>query len=84
MSGLTGEQVEILEHTTYRAAGGFYCGDSPAVQALVEAGLMEPAGRKGFVPDPYFSITGAGRRVLREALQARPRWPGGEGSCGNP
>lgn len=62
---LNREQREILEHTAKRAAGGLYCGDSPDMQALVSAGLMEFAGRKPFVPDTYFRITSAGREALR-------------------
>ncbi len=64
MVSLNREQVEILEHTAHRAAAGLFCGDSLAMQQLVELGLMEPAGRKSFVPDPYFRITLRGRRVL--------------------
>lgn len=61
------EQLAILDHTAHRAAGGFYCGDSPDMQALVAAGLMESAGRKSFVPDEYFRMTGKGREALRSA-----------------
>ena len=64
---LTDEQVAILDHTAYRAARGLYCGGSPDMDGLVAAGLMEDAGRKSFVPDPYYRITGAGREALREA-----------------
>ena len=60
-------QMDILWHTEHRAAGGLYCGGGPDVDALVEAGLMEYAGRKSFVPDPYYRITAAGREVLRGA-----------------
>jgi hypothetical protein len=64
---LNREQLAILDHTAHRAAGGFYCGDSPDMQALVAAGLMESAGRKSFVPDEYFRMTGKGREALRSA-----------------
>lgn len=64
---LTKEHIEIMEHTRDRAAQGFYCGDSPAMQELVAAGLMVYAGRKSFVPDPYFQLTGNGREALRAA-----------------
>jgi len=37
------------------------------MQALVSAGLMESAGRKSFVPDEYFRMTGKGREALRSA-----------------
>jgi hypothetical protein len=46
---LNREQLAILDHTAHRAAGGFYCGDSPDMRALVAAGLMESAGRIGGV-----------------------------------
>ena len=62
---LNSEQQEILKHTVYHAVGGLYCGDSPDMQALVAAGLMEFAGRKSFVPDPYFRITALGRETLK-------------------
>jgi len=35
------------------------------MDALVAEGLMEYAGRKSFVPDPYYRITSKGRTVLR-------------------
>jgi hypothetical protein len=60
-----GEQWDILYHTQYCAAGGYYCGGGKDMDALVAAGLMESAGRKSFVPDEYFRITGAGRTALR-------------------
>lgn len=61
---LTKAQVSILRHTKHHAAGGFYCGGSPDMDKLVEAGLMEYAGRKSFVPDPYYKLTVAGRVAL--------------------
>ena len=64
---LTPEHLSILQHTRDRAAGGFYCGDSPAMQELVAAGLMVSAGRKSFVPDEYFMLTRPGREALRAA-----------------
>jgi len=62
---ITKNQREILEHTAYRAAGGFYCGDSDDLQELVRLGLMESAGKKPFVPDEYFKLTGKGREALK-------------------
>ena len=59
------EHISIMEHTRDRAAGGFYCGGSPEMQELVAAGLMADAGRKSFVPDPYYQLTGKGREALR-------------------
>ncbi|MHB9009712.1 MAG: hypothetical protein ACYDC1_22590 [Limisphaerales bacterium] len=68
---LTPEQISILHHTAHRAAGGLYCGGSPAMDSLVTAGLMEFAGRKSFVPDDYFRLTPAGRTAL-QATQPTP------------
>ena len=62
---ITSNQQEILEHTAYRAAGGFYCGDSNDLQELVRLGLMTSAGKKPFVPDEYFKLTSKGRQVLK-------------------
>ena len=67
---LNREQIEILNHTDKRAAGGLYCGDSPDMQALVSAGLMESAGRKSFVPEEYFRMTSKGRDALKEINHA--------------
>lgn len=61
---LSREQREILEHTAYRAAQGLFCGDSPDMQSLVAAGLMEEAGQKAFVPDTYFRLTRKGREAV--------------------
>ena len=32
---------------------------------LVMRGLMESAGRKSFVPDAYYRLTGSGREAIR-------------------
>ena len=64
-ANVTRSQLEILDHTEHRAAGGLYCGGSPDMDALVAAGLMEFAGRKSFVPDAYYRITSKGRALLR-------------------
>jgi len=66
---LNREQLDILDHTEHRAAYGLFCGDSPDMQELVKDGLMVSAGRKSFVPDEYFRITGKGRGALREGNQ---------------
>lgn len=50
-------QLDILKHASRRAAQGLFCGDSEDMQELVALGYMEPAGRKSFVPDPYFRLT---------------------------
>ncbi len=69
------EHADIMQHTRDNAAGGFYCGDSPAMQELVAAGLMAYAGRKSFAPDPYFQLTRAGRTALRAWIDAQPPPP---------
>ncbi len=61
---LNDEHKEILAHT---ARNRFFCGDGREMKELCDAGLMEYAGRKSFVPDPYFAITEKGREALREA-----------------
>ena len=66
---LNKEQLAILDHTAHRAAGGLYCGDSPDMQKLVDAGLMVSAGRKSFVPDEYFRMTSKGRETLKAACR---------------
>jgi len=70
---ITNQQADILDHTSNRAAGGFYCGDSPVMQQLIALGLMQSAGRKSFVPDEYFSMTASGRAALREWRAAQPK-----------
>ena len=60
---LTKEHFEILKHT---AKNGLYCGDSPEMQELVEFKLMEPAGRKSFVPDPYFRVGPDGKGMVED------------------
>lgn len=67
---LTKNQIDILDHTLHRAAGGLYCGDEPDVRALCDAGLMQYAGKKSFVPDPYFRATPAGREALKAAAES--------------
>ncbi len=66
------EQQEILYHTAYHAAQGLYCGDSQDMQELITAGLMEEAGRKGFVPEAYFRITSKGREKYLAERNAPP------------
>jgi len=61
---ITRNQRDILDHTARRAAGGFYCGDSDDMQALIKLGLMECAGTKSFCPDKFFKITSAGHKLL--------------------
>jgi hypothetical protein len=75
---LTNDQYEILHHTEHRAAGGLYCGGGSEMDELVALGLMSEAGRKSFVPDPYYRITSAGRSALRE----RARVVAGPAACG--
>lgn len=64
---LNNEQKEIIQHAI---KNGLFCGGSKDMDALVEAGLMELAGRKSFVPDPYYRVTTAGR----QALAADRKW----------
>ena len=64
---LTKGQIDILEHTIYRAAGGLYCGGGEDMEALCVKGLMVCVGRKSFVPDPYYCVTPAGRAELISA-----------------
>jgi hypothetical protein len=60
------KQIEILDHTAHRAAKGFFCGDSPEMKELVEAGLMVSAGWKSFVPEEFFELTEKGFEYLGE------------------
>lgn len=55
------EHVEILKHT---AKNGLFCGDSREMQELCDLKMMEFAGRKSFVPDPYFRILNDGKSLL--------------------
>lgn len=63
---LNQEHKLILRHTACNTTYGLYCGDSTEMQELVEGGLMEFAGKKSFVPDPYFRITKAGKEALND------------------
>jgi hypothetical protein len=60
---------DILDHTINRAAGGRYCGTSPVMLELCEAGLMKSAGRVQWCPDEYFTVTSYGRQVHGEVLR---------------
>lgn len=66
MINLSQNQMNILEHTMYRAANGNYCGNSVGMQVLVNKGLMTSAGFNGFTPDEYFRLTVLGHKVLNE------------------
>ena len=72
---ITSNQRDILDHTAYRAVGGFYCGDSGDMQELVHLGLMVSVGRKSFVPDEYFTLTGAGRQALKTIVPTTCQGP---------
>lgn len=63
---ITAEQREILDHTARRAANHNYCGDSPAMQGLVEMGLMTFVGIVGFCEDKYFTLTDSGWTEVRQ------------------
>ena len=58
---LTKEHIEILKHTE---KNGFFCGDSEEMQDLCKLKMMEYAGRKPFVPDPYFRLMRDGKSTL--------------------
>ena len=66
---ITDEQMSILKHTETNNTG-YFCGDSPDMQRLVELKLMESAGRKSFVPDEYFRLTSNWRIVLEDLKKA--------------
>lgn len=60
---LTNEHIEILKHTRQN---GLFCGDSKEMQELCELKMMEYAGRKSFVPDPYYKLMRDGESVLND------------------
>ncbi len=60
---LSKEQIEILDHTEHRAAGGHYCGGGKDMDDLVTMGLMQSQGH--FMGNPYFGLTTEGRMALR-------------------
>lgn len=62
---LSQKQVDILEHTAHRAAGGYFCGDSPDMQVLVKLNLMSSAGHKPGVPDEYFELLPRGLQFVK-------------------
>ena len=64
MTDLTQEQMNILEHTLYRAANAHFCGNSSDMQVLVNRGLMISAGFKPLCNDEYFELTATGRELL--------------------
>jgi hypothetical protein len=64
MIELTREQLGILDHTLNRAAGRRYCGEGKDMEALCALGLMRPAGRVSWVPEPYYTFTKCGIEFL--------------------
>lgn len=58
---LNNEQKAIIEHTI---ENGVFCGGSKDMDGLVDAGLMEFAGKKSFVPDPYYRVTPKGKKAV--------------------
>jgi hypothetical protein len=70
---ITKTQADILDHTSNRAAGGFYCGNSESMQSLVALGFMASAGHKAFVEEEYFVLTAAGRAALSQWRSAQPK-----------
>lgn len=67
--------IDILRHTVTRAAGERYCGGGPEMDELVAAGLMEYIGTPSWSPDPFYTITRAGREAYREWKAAQPAPP---------
>ena len=61
---LNKEQIAIIEHTI---KNGSFCGSSPDMDAICEAGYMICIGRKSFVPDPYYQVTTEGRHAVNKA-----------------
>lgn len=60
---LNNEQQAIIEHTI---RNGLFCGGSKDMEALCDAGFMEFAGKKSFVPDPYYRVTSAGKKAIKK------------------
>lgn len=58
---LTKEHFEILKHAQ---KNGLFCGDSKEIRELCDIKMMEFAGHKSFVPDPYFKLTSDGKSAL--------------------
>lgn len=58
---LTNEHIEILKHTRQN---GLFCGDSKKMQELCGLKMMQYAGQKSFVPDPYYRLMKDGESVL--------------------
>jgi len=63
---LTNEHIEILKHTE---KNGLFCGDSREMTELCEYKMMEFAGRKSFVPDPYFRLLPDGKSALSDLFE---------------
>ena len=57
-------EIEILDQTVKRAAGGRYCGGGEDMDSLVEIGLMKYIGTPAWCPDKFYAITDKGRAVL--------------------
>ena len=58
---LNNEQKAIIEHTI---KNGIFCGGGKDMDELCESGLMEFAGKKSFVPDPYYRVTAKGKKAI--------------------
>jgi hypothetical protein len=67
---LTNEHIEILKHTE---KNGLFCGDSPEMQDLCKLKMMEFAGKKPFVPDPYYRLAEDGRTALADLRELSER-----------
>lgn len=60
---MTKEHIGILKHTE---KNGLFCGDSKEMQELCDLKMMEFAGKKSFVPDPYFRLMPDGKSALAD------------------
>ena len=66
LAPLNANQIDILDHTVNRAAGGRYCGGGKDMESLVEIGLMKYIGTPEWCPDKFYAITEAGRDALKQ------------------
>lgn len=58
---ITKEHIEILKHTEKNR---LFCGDSEEMQDLCRLKMIEYAGSKPFVPEPYFRLMPDGKSTL--------------------
>ena len=65
---ITNEHIEILKHAS---KNGLFCGDSKEIQELCEFKMMEFAGRKSFVPDPFFKLMPDGESLINDLTKLK-------------